>query len=40
MEIVYRKIEDLHGYENNPRKNQKAVQPVANSIEEFGFKGR
>ena len=38
MEIVYRKIDELHGYENNPRKNAKAVQPVANSIAEFGFK--
>lgn len=38
IEIVYKKLSELHGYENNPRKNQKAVQPVANSIEEFGFK--
>lgn len=38
MEIVYKKIEDLKPYENNPRFNDEAVQYVANSIKEFGFK--
>lgn len=38
IEIVYKKISELKGYENNPRKNAKAVQPVANSISEFGWK--
>lgn len=38
MEIVNKKIEDLKPYENNPRKNDDAVDYVANSIKEFGFK--
>ena len=37
MEIVQVPIDQIKPYENNPRKNSKAVQPVANSIEEFGF---
>lgn len=32
------KIKDIKPYENNPRDNEKAVQPVAASIKEFGFK--
>ena len=31
-------IEDLKEYENNPRNNDGAVQAVADSIKEFGFK--
>lgn len=31
--------EDVKLYENNPRKNDDAVKPVANSIREFGFFG-
>lgn len=38
MEIVYKKLEDLKPYENNPRYNDEAVQYVAKSIEDFGFK--
>lgn len=38
MEIVYKKLEDLKPYENNPRFNDEAVQYVANSIKQFGFK--
>lgn len=38
MRIVYKKLEDLVPYENNPRDNQEAVQFVAASIREFGFK--
>lgn len=38
MEIVYKKLEDLKPYENNPRFNDEAVQYVAKSIEDFGFK--
>lgn len=38
MQIVYKKIEELKPYENNPRKNDEAVQYVKNSIKEFGFK--
>ena len=38
ISIVYKKVEDLVPYENNPRNNDKAVEAVANSIKEFGFK--
>ena len=38
MEIIYKKIEDLKPYENNPRFNDEAVKYVANSIRDFGFK--
>ncbi len=38
MQIVYKDINDLQMYENNPRKNSDAVQYVANSIQQFGFK--
>lgn len=38
MEIKEIKIEELKPYDNNPRKNEAAVGPVANSIKEFGFK--
>lgn len=38
MEIVSKKINEIKPYERNPRKNDEAVQYVANSIKEFGFK--
>lgn len=38
MEIKIVKVSDLIPYEKNPRKNDKAVEYVANSIKEFGFK--
>lgn len=38
MQIIYKKLEELHPYKNNPRRNDKAVNAVANSIKEFGFK--
>lgn len=38
MEIKMVKIEDLKPYENNPRFNDDAVEYVAKSIKEFGFK--
>ena len=38
MNIIDLKIDDLKPYENNPRINKDAIEPVANSIEEFGFK--
>lgn len=38
MEIINKKIEELIPYEKNPRKNEEAVNNVANSIKEFGFK--
>ena len=38
VEIVEKKIEELTPYAKNPRKNDKAVDKVAASIREFGFK--
>lgn len=38
MNIKEMSIDDLKPYENNPRINDDAVDYVANSIEEFGFK--
>lgn len=38
MEIIYKKLEELKPYENNPRFNDDAVDFVAKSIKEFGFK--
>lgn len=37
-EIKQVNINDLVPYENNPRNNEQAVDKVANSIKEFGFK--
>lgn len=38
MEIINKSIKDIKPYEKNPRKNKDAVDYVAKSIEEFGFK--
>lgn len=38
MFILIKNIRDLIPYENNPRINDNAVEAVANSIREFGFK--
>ena len=38
MQIIEKSINDLTPYENNPRKNDKSVDYVANSISQFGFK--
>lgn len=38
MKIVNKKVEELVPYINNPRFNDEAVEYVANSIKEFGFK--
>lgn len=38
MNIVDMRLSDLIPSENNPRKNDEAVELVANSIKEFGFK--
>lgn len=38
MKIQMMDIDSIHPYENNPRKNEKAVEAVANSIKKFGFK--
>ena len=33
-----RNVSDLTPYQNNPRNNEAAVEPVMNSIKEFGFR--
>lgn len=38
LNIIYKPIEELKPYKNNPRINKQAVQPVADSIQIFGFK--
>ena len=38
MQVKEIKIEELVPYANNPRHNDGAVEAVANSIREFGFK--
>lgn len=38
MKIQERKLETIKPYPNNPRRNDEAVQAVAASIREFGFK--
>lgn len=37
MNIIIKKISEITPYENNPRKNDQAVEAVANSIKEFGW---
>ena len=37
-DIVLKKISEIKPYDKNPRKNDGAVEYVANSIKEFGFK--
>lgn len=38
MNIIYKDISELIPYVNNPRKNDKAVDGVASSIKNYGFK--
>ena len=38
MQIVEKKITEIKQYEKNPRKNDSAVDAVANSISQFGFR--
>ena len=38
IKIEYLNLSDLKPYENNPRNNDRAVEEVAKSIKEFGFK--
>lgn len=38
MTVIEMKLADITPYEKNPRKNDGAVDAVANSIKEFGFK--
>ena len=37
MNIVDIKLDELKPYENNPRNNEEAVEPVAKSVKTFGF---
>ncbi len=37
LKVELRKTEDLIEYDGNPRNNERAVEPVMNSIKEFGF---
>ena len=38
MKIEFRGVDSLIPYEDNPRKNEKAVRPVADSILKYGFR--
>lgn len=38
MDIVQKRVDAIFPYEKNPRKNDDAVEAVANSIREFGWK--
>jgi DNA modification methylase len=38
MQVVMKKTASLLEYDNNPRHNEEAIEAVANSIKEFGFK--
>ncbi|MBL8758159.1 MAG: ParB N-terminal domain-containing protein, partial [Phycisphaerae bacterium] len=38
MQIVMRGVESVRPYERNPRVNDGAVEAVARSITEFGFR--
>lgn len=35
--IEYRSLSEIHPYDNNPRDNDAAVKPTAESIRQFGF---
>lgn len=38
IKIIDKKLSEIHPYVNNPRNNEVAVDKVAKSIEQFGFK--
>ena len=38
LQIIYKRPDEIIPYEKNPRHNDGAVEAVANSIREFGFK--
>ena len=38
MQIELRKLSDIKPYPSNPRVNDQAVEAVARSIREFGFR--
>ena len=37
LEIIYRNPRELNDYSNNPRNNAAAIEPVMDSIQQFGF---
>lgn len=37
LEVVYKSLDDITPYENNPRDNELAIEKVKKSIKEFGF---
>ena len=38
MEIIYKSTKEIKPYENNPRNNNEAVEKVAASITDYGFR--
>lgn len=40
MQVQLRKLSSIKPYKRNPRANEKAVEAVARSIDEFGFRQR
>lgn len=38
ISVIYKRLSEISPYANNPRHNEGAVEYVANSIHEFGFK--
>lgn len=38
MEMIMKRMDEIHPYDKNPRKNDEAVKYVAESIKQFGFK--
>ena len=38
MKLIEISLDQLKPYKNNPRKNEEAIEGVAESIKEFGFK--
>lgn len=38
MEIIYKSTKEIKPYENNPRNNNEAVEKVAVSISDYGFR--
>ena len=38
MKVIEKRIDEITEYKSNPRNNTDAIEPVARSIEQFGFK--
>lgn len=38
QQVQYQDVSQIHPYENNPRNNEAAIEPVAQSIKSFGFR--